>query len=42
MGEYGATREFYMIVVEAFNHADLKQEGALAQRGWTTLGATLR
>lgn len=42
LGEYQVTREFYMIVVEAFYHADLKWDGASAQRGWTTFGAAPR
>ena len=42
LGEYEATREFYMIVVDAFNHADLKRDGASAQRVWTTFVAAPR
>ncbi len=40
--EYEATREFYLIVVDAFSHAELMQKGERAKRLWTTFVAAPR
>jgi hypothetical protein len=40
--EYEATREFYLIVVDAFDYAELRQKGAGAKRLWTTFVAAPR
>jgi hypothetical protein len=40
--EYEATREFYLIVVDAFSYAELMQKGANAKRLWTTFVAAPR
>lgn len=34
--EYEATRDFYLIVVDAFSYEDVKQKGDRAKRLWTT------
>lgn len=34
--EYGSTREFHLIVVDAFNYQELKKEGKAAKRLWST------
>jgi hypothetical protein len=41
-GEYDSTREYYLIVVDAFKHADLMKEGKNAKRQWTTFVAAPR
>ncbi len=41
-GLYDATREYYMIVVDAFKHADLMTQGKDAKRQWTTFVAAPR
>jgi uncharacterized membrane protein YgcG len=35
-GEYGATRDFHVIVVDAFDYQELKKDGKSARRLWTT------
>lgn len=40
--EYERTREFYLLVVDAFNYAELRKEGAGAKRLWTTFLAAPR
>lgn len=40
--EYTSTREFYLIVVDAFGYADLKEKGDRAKRLWTTFVAAPR
>jgi hypothetical protein len=41
-GEYDATREYYLIVVDAFNYTELKEKGDRAKRQWTTFVAAPR
>lgn len=36
MGLYGDTREFFIIVIDAFDYAELKTKGKAATRLWTT------
>lgn len=40
--EYDVTREFYLIVVDAFSYAELQKKGASAKRLWTTFVAAPR
>jgi len=40
--EYELTREFYLIVVDAFSYQELRKEGAKAKRLWTTFLAAPR
>lgn len=35
-GEYGITRDFNLIIVDAFDYQELKSEGQAAQRLWST------
>lgn len=39
---YDATREYYLIVVDAFKHSDLMEQGKDAKRQWTTFVAAPR
>jgi hypothetical protein len=41
-GEYDATRDYYLIVVDAFSYAELKEKGDRAKRLWTTFVAAPR
>jgi len=41
-GYYDATREYYLVVVDAFKHADLMEKGKDAKRQWTTFIAAPR
>lgn len=41
-GEYESTREYYLIVVDAFKHSDLMEKGKDAKRQWTTFIAAPR
>ncbi len=41
-GEYDSTREYYLVVVDAFKHADLMTKGKDAKRQWTTFVAAPR
>ncbi len=34
--EFGATREFHLIVIDAFNYQELKKDGKTAKRLWST------
>ena len=36
VGGYGSTRDFHIIVVDAFDYQELKKEGKSARRLWTT------
>jgi hypothetical protein len=36
LSEYGATRDFHLIVVDAFDYQEVKKEGKAAKRLWTT------
>lgn len=40
--EYEATRDFYLLVVDAFSHEEVRKEGANAKRLWTTFLAAPR
>lgn len=40
--EYEATREFYLLVVDAFDYAEVMSKGAAAKRLWTTFIAAPR
>lgn len=40
--DYESTREFYLIVVDAFSYAELQKEGDKAKRLWTTFLAAPR
>lgn len=40
--EYERTRDFYLLVVDAFNYAELRKDGARAKRLWTTFLAAPR
>ncbi|MBI2517545.1 MAG: hypothetical protein HYV95_11625 [Opitutae bacterium] len=40
--EYTSTREFYLIVVDAFSYTELKEKGDRAKRLWTTFVAAPR
>lgn len=40
--EYAATREFYLLVVDAFSYADVMKKGDRAKRLWTTFIAAPR
>lgn len=41
-GEYESTRDFYLLVVDAFSYADLMKRGKSATRLWTTFIAAPR
>jgi hypothetical protein len=41
-GEYQTTRDFYLIVVDAFSYAEVRQKGRDAKRLWTTFIAAPR
>lgn len=36
LSEYGSTRDFHLIVVDAFDYQELKKDGKAARRLWTT------
>ena len=36
LSEYGSTRDFHLIVVDAFDYQEVKKEGKAAKRLWTT------
>lgn len=38
-GEYDSTREYYLVVVDAFKYSDLMEKGDRAKRQWTTFVA---
>lgn len=41
-GEYDSTRDYYLIVVDAFKYTDLMEKGDRAKRQWTTFVAAPR
>lgn len=41
-GEYDSTREYYLVVVDAFKYSDLMEKGDRAKRQWTTFVAAPR
>lgn len=41
-GEYDATRDYYLVVVDAFKYEDLMKKGKDAKRQWTTFVAAPR
>lgn len=41
-GEYDSTRDYYIVVVDAFKYSDLMEKGDRAKRQWTTFVAAPR